>query len=260
MLLFGVPVCSIVLDFVPVKRIDLRIQTLVAHHRPPLWSQGNEKASVRRCLLTSVTTNGKASSVNALIGNMSITTAPMEGETGNGLVTGTSFGSANTSQATGAANGFGNSTATQVGGTTSNVTKAIGAEITFGDGFGDFSASGGGAASFGIPLYIPGYGTAQPLQIGGGGGGFGFTFGGGIGNVSGDAGKSNVYGNAQSAGFGSAQGSSLFGNARDSGGGASEGGGGGNAASLFWGNLTLNGIINERGNKTKIRYSTLRRD
>jgi hypothetical protein len=141
----------------------------------------------------------------------------MEGETGNGLVTGTSFGSANTfspglgtSQTTGAAN---ESTATQVGGTTANVIKATGAEITFGNGFGEYSVSGGGAASFGSPLGIPGSGTpfipgtpavgasaasfVQPLETGGSGGGFG----GGIGNVIGDAGKSNAYGYAQSAGF-----------------------------------------------------------
>jgi hypothetical protein len=92
--------------------------------------------------------------VNALIGDMSITTAPMEGVTENGLVTSTNFASANTfspdlgtfQQATGAVNGFGDSTATQVG---------IGAEISFGDGFGDFSASGS-AAYFGSPLGIPG--------------------------------------------------------------------------------------------------------
>jgi hypothetical protein len=214
---------------------------------------------------------------------MSIKTDPTDGVTGNGLTTGTSFGSSNTfspglgnSQATGAANGFGNSTATQVGGVSDAVDEGIAAEVNFGNGFGDFDASGGGQSSFGSPLGIPGSGTPyipgtpataasegsknggatvataatpaqaatpavfiNPLQTGGNGGGFGFTFGGGVGNISGDAGTTEASGNAQSAGFGSAEGTSLFGQAGGSGGGTSDGGGGGDAAPAATG---LNGI------------------
>jgi hypothetical protein len=199
-----------------------------------------------------------------------ITPLITDGVTGTGLTSGTSFGSSTTyspgfgnSQATGAANGFGNSTSKQVGGVTlDGGIAAIGmVEALFGNGFGDFDASGGGSSSFGTPLQIPGTGTdavpgtaatakskngdatvetpgtpATPplvvpgLQTGGGGGGFGFTFGGGIGNVSGDISYSEAYGTAQSAGFGSGQGSSLFGTAGGSGGGTSLGNGGGNAA------------------------------
>jgi hypothetical protein len=81
-----------------------------------------------------------------------------EGVIGTSFVPGTSFGSFNSyspgfgnSQATGAANGFGNSTSKQVGGVSSaagilaeNVVEAL-----FGNGFGDFYASGGGSGSFG---------------------------------------------------------------------------------------------------------------
>jgi hypothetical protein len=81
-----------------------------------------------------------------------------EGVIGTSFVSGTSFGSFNSyspgfgnSQATGAANGFGNSTSKQVGGVSSaagilaeNVVEAL-----FGNGFGDFYASGGGSGSFG---------------------------------------------------------------------------------------------------------------
>jgi hypothetical protein len=250
--------------------------------------KGTRKLQFGGISLASATTNGEASSVNALIGQMSgDPTIPTMGVTGNGLTTGTSFGSSNTfspglgnSQATGAANGFGNSTATQVGGTALS-TGAIAEEITFGNGFGDFDASGGGSSSFGSPLGIPGSGTpyipgtpataasegsknggataataatpaqaatpavfVNPLQTGGGGGGFGFTFGGGVGNASGDSGSSEAYGTAQSAGFGSAQGTSLFGQAGGSGGGTSDGGGGGNAAATTFGTLLtpVNGI------------------
>jgi nuclear pore complex protein Nup98-Nup96 len=166
---------------------------------------------------------------------------PTLGVTGTGLATGTSFGSSNsyspglgTSQATGAANGFGNSTATQVGGVMT--PSSLAPEITFGNGFGEFAASGGGSSSFGSPLGIvqgregeeegtPAFGP--PLQTGGDGGGFGFTFAGGVGNVTGDVGTSSASGTAQSAGFGSAQGQSLFGLAGGSGGGTSNGFGGG---------------------------------
>jgi hypothetical protein len=221
--------------------------------------------------IASASTGGKASSVNFLQGVITQPTGNVlalatEGVTGTGLTSGTSFGSSNTyspgfgnSQATGAANGFGNSTAKQVGGVTFD--GAMGpVEVLFGNGFGDFDASGGGSSSFGSPLGIPGTGSPAipgsagtagskkggateatpgtpavaplvipPLQTGGGGGGFGFTFGGGVGNVSGDVSYSEAYGTAQSAGFGSGQGQSLFGTAGGSGGGTSLGGGGGNA-------------------------------
>jgi hypothetical protein len=225
--------------------------------------------------IASASTGGKASSVNFLQGVIAqeatgaIVALATEGVTGDGLVSGTSFGSSNSyspgfgnSQATGAANGFGNSTSEQVGGVSLDAgVAAMGlVEALFGNGFGDFDASGGGTASFGSPLGIPGTGSpaisgtaategskngdataATPgtpavaplvvpgLQTGGGGGGFGFTFGGGIGNVSGDISYSEAYGTAQSAGFGSGQGQSLFGTAGGSGGGTSLGGGGGNA-------------------------------
>jgi hypothetical protein len=227
--------------------------------------------------IASATTGGKASSVNFLQGVIAqegdaANVIPLAtlGVTGTGLTSGTSFGSSTTyspgfgnSQATGAANGFGNSTSMQVGGVTlaGSVLAPGMVEALFGNGFGDFDASGGGSSSFGTPLLIPGTGTpavpgtaatakskngdatvetpgtpATPplvvpgLQTGGGGGGFGFTFGGGIGNVSGDVSYSEAYGTAQSAGFGSGQGSSLFGTAGGSGGGTSLGNGGGNAA------------------------------
>jgi hypothetical protein len=226
--------------------------------------------------IASASTDGKASSVNFLQGVIAqeadgagIEALATEGVTGTGLVSGTSFGSSNSyspgfgnSQATGAANGFGNSTSAQVGGVSLDAgTAAEGVvEALFGNGFGDFDASGGGTGTFGSPLAIPGTGSpatdgtaategsknggatdATPgtpavpplvvpgLQTGGGGGGFGFTFGGGIGNVSGDISYSEAYGTAQSAGFGSGQGQSLFGTAGGSGGGTSLGGGGGNA-------------------------------
>jgi hypothetical protein len=227
--------------------------------------------------IASADTGGKASSVNFLQGvitqptGMVLALATM-GVTGTGTTSGTSFGNSNTfspgigmSQATGAANGFGNSTSKQVGGVTFDAAvdplNAGQVEALFGNGFGDFDASGGGSSSFGFPLLIPGTGTpaipgtdategnkkdgggtpATPgtpavaplvvpaLQTGGVGGGFGFTFGGGIGNVSGDVSYSEAYGTAQSAGFGSASGTNLFGQAGGSGGGTSLGGGGGNA-------------------------------
>jgi hypothetical protein len=226
--------------------------------------------------IASAATGGKASSVNFLQNVIAqeaeddIVALTTLGVTGTGLTSGTSFGSSTTyspgfgnSQATGAANGFGNSTSKQYGGISAeNGPLNPGMiEAIFGNGFGDFDASGGGSASFGSPLLIPGTGTpaipgtaatakskngdatvetpgtpATPplvvpgLQTGGGGGGFGFTFGGGIGNVSGDLSYSEAYGTAQSAGFGSGQGSSLFGTAGGSGGGTSFGNGGGNAA------------------------------
>jgi len=222
--------------------------------------------------VASATTAGEALSNNNLVGVISDPLSPQTGVVGTGLTTGTSFGSSSTyspglgnSAASGAANGFGNSTSAQVGGSLSNATPA---SQLFGNGFGDFAASGGGSSAFGTPLLIPGTGTPfiagtagttgqnsnskggnseadvpgtpdQPavppsivpgLQTGGGGGGFGFTFAGGDGNVSGDAGTSNAYGTSQSAGFGSAQGASLFGNAGGSGGGTSFGTGGGQGA------------------------------
>jgi hypothetical protein len=199
---------------------------------------------------------------------------------------GNSYGSSTTfspnkgnSAASGIANGFGNSTSTQVGGTSALAGGAIAPEINFGNGFGDFAASGGGSSAFGSPLLIPGTGTpfipavpgtagsnnkknkggediaategtpavaatapdfVNPLQTGGGGGGFGFTFGGGIGNVSGDAGKSSASGNSQANGSGSAVGNSgVFGAAGGSGGGSTNGNGGGNAA---FSSLGVNGI------------------
>jgi hypothetical protein len=211
--------------------------------------------------IASATTDGLAQSNNALL---NIVYA--EGVTGTGLASGTSFGSSNTfspgmgnSQATGAANGFGNSTTQQYGGTVDY--DIFPDESIFGNGFGDFAASGGGSSSFGSPVAIPGTGVpATPgtdgsegskggdgtastpgtpaipllvipaLQTGGGGGGFGFTFGGGIGNVSGDLSYSQAYGTAQSAGFGSGQGASIFGLAGGSGGGTSNGNGGGFAS------------------------------
>jgi hypothetical protein len=249
--------------------------------------KGSRKLQFGGISIASASTGGKASSVNFLQGVITqplVAGAPMamppvpaglvaalatEGVTGSGLTSGTSFGSSNTyspgfgnSQATGAANGFGNSTSKQLGGVTFDGANAnMGpVEVLFGNGFGDFDASGGGSSSFGSPLGIPGTGSpaipgsagtagskkggateATPgtpavaplvipsLQTGGGGGGFGFTFGGGIGNVSGDVSYSEAYGTAQSAGFGSGQGQSLFGTAGGSGGGTSLGGGGGNA-------------------------------
>jgi hypothetical protein len=235
--------------------------------------------------LTSADTNGKASSINFIKNDMANTAAPAEGVTGNALVAGMSFGSGlsispgvGISSSEGEASGFGNSTTTQSGGTTSNVTKGIAPELSFGNGFGDFASAGGAMASFGGYFFIPGRpGTPEiaasiansgssgkksnkksnkntvtiaaaptpavpgtpdvfygALQTGGGGGGFGFTLGGGVGNVSGDAAKSNAYGTAQSAGFGSALTQSYFFNgiAGGMGGGMSAGTGGGNVASV----------------------------
>jgi hypothetical protein len=225
--------------------------------------------------IATASTGGETSSVNFLQGVIAqesgddIVPLVTDGVTGTGLVSGTSFGSSNTyspgfgnSQATGAANGSGNSTSKQVGGVSlvAGVAAMGLVEALFGNGFGEFDASGGGSSSFGSPLGIPGTGSpatngtaatagskngdataATPgtpavaplvvpgLQTGGGGAGFGFTFGGGTGNVSGDISYSEAYGNAQSAGFGSGQGQSIFGTAGGSGGGTSLGGGGGNA-------------------------------
>jgi hypothetical protein len=78
------------------------------------------------------------------------------GVTGTGLTSSTSFGSSNThspgfgnSQATGAANGFGNSTSKQVGGVTTDAAALapVQVEVLFGNGFGDFDASGGSSSS-----------------------------------------------------------------------------------------------------------------
>jgi hypothetical protein len=192
--------------------------------------------------IATATTDGLANSANVL-SNVKLPTFTTGmpflttlGVTGTASTEGTSFGSSNTfspgfgtSQATGAANGFGNSTSKQVGGVVTPAATGV-PEVLFGNGFGDFAASGGGTSSFGSPLGIPGLGVVPGLQTGGGGAGFGFTLGGGIGNVSGDLSYSEAYGTAQSAGFGSAQGASLFGTAGGSGGGTSIGDGGGIAS------------------------------
>jgi hypothetical protein len=219
-------------------------------------------------------------STNALFGQMSLNPAnPTLGVTGTGVTFGNSYGTSTTfspglgaSQANGAANGFGNSTATQIGGVMT--PSSLAPEITFGSGFGNFAASGGSVGVFGSPLVIPGTGSpgtpaippsdgtegskggqgtpatpgtpavpATPpsivpgLQTGGGAGGFGFTMAGGVGNVSGDIGTSLASGTAFSSGFGASQGSSLFGTAGGNGGGSSDGVGGGSvgpsAAGIF---------------------------
>jgi hypothetical protein len=216
---------------------------------------------------------------------MSTIGVPTKGVTGNGVGAGTSFGSSNTfspgkgtSQATGAANGFGNSTSTQVGGTKVGITS-IASEINYGNGFGDFGAQGGGTSSFGQGLTAFGTGTpgtpgveataatqgskngggtaataatpaveaipdiyVAPLQTGGTAGGFGFTLGGGMGNVSGDLGYSEAYGTAESSGFGAAQGNSLAGNGGGSGGGTSDGVGGGKVGATTIGGNPVNGL------------------
>jgi hypothetical protein len=230
--------------------------------------------------IATATTDGIANSENTL-SNIKVPTplgafplaTNLVGVTGSAITSGTSFGSSSSSSpgfgvssATGAANGFGNSTSKQYGGVVNPTTGVP--EVIFGNGFGDFEASGGGTGSFGSPVAIPGTGVpavpgtaatttgggkkgkggnndaantvaATPgtpaiplvvvpaLQTGGGGAGFGFTLGGGIGNVSGDLSYSEAYGTAQAAGFGSGQGASLFGTAGGSGGGTSDGDGGG---------------------------------
>jgi hypothetical protein len=124
--------------------------------------------SVGGLSISSATTTGQASSVNFLMNTIEGGDNFGEGVTGTGLTSGTSFGSSNSfspfqgnSQATGAANGFGNSTATQVGGVANIPATAPGYdEVIFGNGFAEFDASGGGSSSFGTPLGIPGTGTA----------------------------------------------------------------------------------------------------
>jgi hypothetical protein len=179
---------------------------------------------------------------------------PTLGVVGSGLTTGNSFGGSTTfspglgsSQANGFANGIGNSTATQAGGVM--MPSSAGPEQLYGNGFGDFAASGGGSSVFGSPVAVPGTGGpatppqfVTPLQTGGSAGGFGFTFAGGLGNASGDVGGSEAFGSASSAGGGSAQGASLFGMAGGNGGGSSFGTGGGIAGLVGgFGNVAFNG-------------------
>jgi hypothetical protein len=238
--------------------------------------KGARKLQFGGLTVASATTGGKAASTLLQNGLIQATTVPTDGLKGSGTTAGTSFGSSTSfspglgnSQASGAANGASNSTAKIFGG----IMAAAGVfpEQIFGEGFGNFAASGGGSSSFGSPLAIPGTGSAGSpaiaasggggnskdgkngastaavaavpasapvvipgIQTGGGGGGFGFTLAGGIGNVSGaDEGYSQAYGSANSAGFGSAQGTSLFGTAGGNGGGTSIGNGGGSVDSAL---------------------------
>ena len=149
-MLFDIPCCSY--TCIPAA----------AHFRLQPVSRGGRKLQFGGISLASATTNGEASSVNSLKGQMSITpTPPTLGVTGNGLATGNSFGNSNTyspglgnSQATGAANAFGNSTSTQLRGKSQVAAAVITPALclcticlcilgvsTFGNGFGDFSAS-----------------------------------------------------------------------------------------------------------------------